>query len=227
MATKRPEFVARWGLASPDTGWATGWWHFITSRASSAFIAGARFTPSAGIQESRHFGGLRAGGWRVCAIRAGNGLDCGTRRGENPRWVSFERATLVEPLNTCLKAVVQCDPQPEDFVRSWGRGYRADVHHAGEPPGRPRRGHRYHRRAIAGGGQVRRRIHLGPRTTDVASEVKRLTGGRGADLVIVAVSAHGIVDQAMACSRPGSKILLFCPNFGYGTPSRPPGPTSV
>jgi L-iditol 2-dehydrogenase len=44
---------------------------------------------------------------------------------------------------------------------------------------------------------------------DIASEVKRLTGGRGADLVIVAVSARGIVDQAMACSRPGSRILLF------------------
>ena len=31
----------------------------------------------------------------------------------------------------------------------------------------------------------------------------------GADLVIVAVSARGIVDQAIACSRPGSRILLF------------------
>src|SRR3954451_23833967 len=30
--------------------------------------------------------------------------------------VSFELATLVEPLNTCLKAVVQSDPRPEDFV---------------------------------------------------------------------------------------------------------------
>src|SRR5689334_13210109 len=29
-----------------------------------------------------------------------------------PDGVSFERATLVEPLNTCLKAVVQADPQP-------------------------------------------------------------------------------------------------------------------
>jgi L-iditol 2-dehydrogenase len=48
-----------------------------------------------------------------------------------------------------------------------------------------------------------------PSTVDIASEVKRLTGGRGADLVIVAVSARGIVDQAMACSRPGSRILLF------------------
>src|SRR5207302_1840271 len=48
-----------------------------------------------------------------------------------------------------------------------------------------------------------------PRGLDVAAEVKRLTGGRGADLVIVAASVPGIVDQAIACSRPGSRILLF------------------
>ena len=80
-----------------------------------------------------------------------------------PDGVSFERATLVEPLNTCLKAVVQCDPQPEDFVVDPGAGAdRADVHHAGEAHGRARRGHRYHRRAVAGGGAVRRGIRLGP-----------------------------------------------------------------
>jgi NADPH:quinone reductase-like Zn-dependent oxidoreductase len=39
-----------------------------------------------------------------------------------PDGISFERATLVEPLNTCLKAVVQCDPQPEDFVVILGQG---------------------------------------------------------------------------------------------------------
>ena len=39
-----------------------------------------------------------------------------------PDGISFERATLVEPLNTCLKAVVQCDPQPEDFVLVMGQG---------------------------------------------------------------------------------------------------------
>ena len=39
-----------------------------------------------------------------------------------PDGISFERATLVEPLNTCLKAVVQCDPQPEDLVVVLGQG---------------------------------------------------------------------------------------------------------
>ena len=39
-----------------------------------------------------------------------------------PDGISFERATLVEPLNTCLKAVVQCDPQRGDFVVILGQG---------------------------------------------------------------------------------------------------------
>src|SRR5207248_3641846 len=48
-----------------------------------------------------------------------------------------------------------------------------------------------------------------PRTSDVVAEVKRLTDGRGADLVIVAASAPGIVEQAIRSSRPGARILLF------------------
>jgi len=48
-----------------------------------------------------------------------------------------------------------------------------------------------------------------PRVTDVDKEVKSLTDGRGADLVIVAASVPGIVEQAIQSSRPGSRILLF------------------
>ena len=36
-----------------------------------------------------------------------------------------------------------------------------------------------------------------------------MTSGRGADLVIVAASSDGVVEQAMAISRPGARILLF------------------
>ncbi len=39
-----------------------------------------------------------------------------------PDGVSFERATLVEPLNTCLKAVAQCNPEPGEFVLIMGQG---------------------------------------------------------------------------------------------------------
>jgi len=127
-----------------------------------------------------------------------------------PDGISFERATLVEPLNTCLKAVVQCDPEPGDFVLVLGQG----------PIGlmftmlTRRTGAR-----VAATDTIPERLEIAarcgadltwnPLTTDVAAEVRRLTGGRGADLVIVAVSVPGIVSQAIACSRPGARILLF------------------
>ena len=127
-----------------------------------------------------------------------------------PEGISFERATLVEPLNTCLKAVVRCDPQPEDFVVILGQG----------PIGlmftmlTRRTGAR-----VAATDTIDARLELAsrcgaefawdPRHVDVTAEARRLTGGRGADLVIVATSVPGIVEQAMACSRPGSRILLF------------------
>jgi L-iditol 2-dehydrogenase len=127
-----------------------------------------------------------------------------------PEGVSFESATLVEPLNTCLKAVVQCDPQPEDFVVVLGQGpiglmFTMLTHRTGA--------------RVAASDTIDSRLQLAarcgaefawdPRTMDVAAEVKTLTGGRGADLVIVAASVPGIVNQAIACSRPGSRILLF------------------
>jgi len=127
-----------------------------------------------------------------------------------PDGISFERATLVEPLNTCLKAVVQADPQRDEFVVVLGQG----------PIGLmftmlvKRSGARVavtdtipERLAIAA--RCGAELTWDPRTVDVASEVKGRTGGRGADLVVIAVSAPGIVEQAMACSRPGARVLLF------------------
>src|SRR5512142_556624 len=101
-----------------------------------------------------------------------------------PEGVSFERATLVEPLNTCLKAVVQCDPQPDDFVAVIGQGpiglmFTMLVRRTGArvavtdtiPE----------RRAIAS--RCGAEFAWDPRGMDVAGEVKRLTANRGADIV--------------------------------------------
>ena len=127
-----------------------------------------------------------------------------------PDGISFERATFVEPLNTCLKAVAQCDPQPEDFVLVMGQGpiglmFTMLVNRAGA-------------RIAATDAMLERlatalrcgaKFAFDPLRQDIPAEVKRLTEGRGADLVIVAASAKGIVNQAIASSRPGARILLF------------------
>ena len=127
-----------------------------------------------------------------------------------PEGVSFERASLVEPLNTCLKAVVQCDPQPEELALVMGQGpiglmFTMLVKRSGA--------------RVAVTDTIGARLEVAqrcgadltydPARVDVAAKVKDLTKGRGADLVIVAASARGIVEQAIACSRPGARILLF------------------
>ena len=127
-----------------------------------------------------------------------------------PEGVSFERATLVEPLNTCLKAVVQCGPRPGERVLILGQGpiglmFTMLVNRTGA--------------RIAVTDRIAERLAIAsrcgaefawdPDSVDVAAEGKRLTDGRGADLVIVAASVAGIVDRAIAASRPGAKILLF------------------
>jgi L-iditol 2-dehydrogenase len=127
-----------------------------------------------------------------------------------PDGISFEEASLVEPMNTCLKAVNQCDPQPHDTVLVMGQG----------PIGLmftmlcAQRGARVVATDTIGlrlelSQQCGAEISLDPRNSDVASVVRSMTEGRGADIVFVAVSAGGIVEEAVRYSRPGAKIMLF------------------
>jgi L-iditol 2-dehydrogenase len=126
-----------------------------------------------------------------------------------PDTVSFERASFVEPVNTCLKAVVQCAPQPDELAVVIGQGpigliFTMLLRRTGA--------------AVLATDTIRARRDLSrqcgalacdPREDDVNGEVRRMTDGRGADLVIVAASVPGIVEQAIRFSRPGARILLF------------------
>ncbi len=139
-------------------------------------------------------------------------MDWIVRRGVEkvPEGVPFEVACLVEPVNTCLKAVVEADPRPGEVVAILGQGpigllFTMLVGLRGA-------------RIVATDIWPRRRelaVELGaeaawdPRNGGIAARIRAMTEGRGADLVIVAASAPGIVGQAVECSRPGSRILLF------------------
>ncbi len=127
-----------------------------------------------------------------------------------PAGVSFDQACFVEPVNTCLKGVKQIDPQPEDVVAILGQGpigliFTMIVARTGS-------------RIVATDTMVERRElackfgaaeAFDPRAGELEKTAFQLTDGRGADVVIVAASAPGIVEQAVRCSRPGARILLF------------------
>jgi L-iditol 2-dehydrogenase len=127
-----------------------------------------------------------------------------------PDGCSFERATLVEPLNTCLKAVVQCALEPDEYVLVMGQGpigllFTMLANRTGARIGVTDTIPERLELAARCGAQAA----WNPLTADVPAAAKALTEGRGADVVIVAASVPGILDQAMACSRPGARVLLF------------------
>ncbi len=140
-------------------------------------------------------------------------MDWVVRRGvvKIPDGISFDRASFVEPVNTCLKALEKCAAAPGETVLVLGQGPIGllftillqrkgieDVYTTDIVAARLEASERIGARQAWSGGEV-----------DVASEVRQRTEGRGADLVIVAASAAGIVEQAIAASRPGGRVLLF------------------
>ena len=127
-----------------------------------------------------------------------------------PDSVSFETAAFVEPVNTCLKAVLQCDPQAGDVVLVQGQGpigllftmllkLRGCTVVVTDTIGK----------RLALSRQCGATVALDPRASDVAAELKGLTDGRGADMVFVATNVKGLVEEAIRCTRPGAKIMLF------------------
>lgn len=127
-----------------------------------------------------------------------------------PAGVPFERAAFVEPLNTCLKGIVQTDPKAEDLVVILGQGpigllFTMLVQRIGATmvttDSMPFRREQSKRFGAA--------LSADPRDPELKSRILDMSGGRGADMVIVAASARGIVEQAVSYTRPGARILLF------------------
>lgn len=134
-----------------------------------------------------------------------------------PAGVSFEQASFVEPVNTCVKGWHAVAPQPGEICAILGQGpigliFTMLAKHHGT------------RAIVTDTMEARRELALSlgaeaafdPRDAASGSgneafpaHIRSLTEGRGADCVIIAASAKGIVEQAVACSRPGARILLF------------------
>ncbi len=127
-----------------------------------------------------------------------------------PDHVSYDEASFIEPLNTCLKAVSLAGPQPGDFVLIQGQGpigllftmlMRLRGVRLAVTDTIPER--------LALGLRFGAEVAWNPREVNVPEAMKRFAAGRGADLVIAATSARGLVEEALSSSRPGARILLF------------------
>ncbi len=126
-----------------------------------------------------------------------------------PNGVSFDQACWVEPVNTCLKGIQMLAVRSGDVVAVLGQGpigliFTMLLKRAGATV--VASDTIAYRRAISQG--LGASAH-DPRELAFESELQDKTMQRGADNVIVATNAPGLVDQALRISRPGAKILLF------------------
>jgi L-iditol 2-dehydrogenase len=130
-----------------------------------------------------------------------------------PADVTFEEATFVEPVNTCLKAVRKARVASGETVLVIGQGpigmllmllaknESAIVYTSDPMAGR--------REASVRFGAVK---SFDPAKENIASEIRRQTGGRGADAVLLAVPNPALVPEALSLARPGGRVLLFAHN---------------
>jgi L-iditol 2-dehydrogenase len=127
-----------------------------------------------------------------------------------PDGVSFEQASFIEPVNTCMKGIETLRLMPEETVLVIGQG----------PIGiilsvlARRHGVRVitsdlfpQRHTIAKAFGLNENIDAS--TSDTVRTIKELTEGRGADAVILAVAGNALIRSAMDATRPGGRVLLF------------------
>jgi L-iditol 2-dehydrogenase len=130
-----------------------------------------------------------------------------------PKDVSFEEAAFVEPVNTCLKAVRKARVARGENILVIGQGpigmllmilaihEGATVYTSDPMSGR--------RAASVRFGAAE---SFDPTEGNLAAEVRRRTGGRGADAVLLAVPNASLVPEALDIARPGGRVLLFAHN---------------
>ncbi len=127
-----------------------------------------------------------------------------------PDDVSYEQASFVEPVNTCIKGIETLSLKPGETVFVIGQGpigimlatlaQRAGAHVLTSdlfPL----------RLTIAKDFGLLNAMDAS--SGDTVQKVKDLTEGRGADAVILAVAGNGLIRPALDATRPGGRVLLF------------------
>jgi L-iditol 2-dehydrogenase len=130
-----------------------------------------------------------------------------------PGDVTFEEATFVEPVNTCLKAIQKARVAAGELVFVIGQGpigllltflsHRAGATVFASDPLSVRRA-----MSLRFGSES----CFDPAGADLVAEVRARRSGIGADAVLLAVPDTKLVRTALDIVRPGGRVLLFAQN---------------
>jgi L-iditol 2-dehydrogenase len=126
-----------------------------------------------------------------------------------PDHVSYEQASYIEPVNTCLKGIETLQLKPGETVLVIGQGPIGIILAllAKRTGARVITSDLYRERLkVANSLGLSESLDGG---ADWVTEIKSLTERRGADAVIVAVASNSLIPKALDATRPGGRVLLF------------------
>jgi L-iditol 2-dehydrogenase len=127
-----------------------------------------------------------------------------------PDHVSFEAASFLEPLNTCLKALETASLEPGETVVVYGQGpVGLLMTQAASCEGAHVVGLDFLENRLAVARELGADAALNPEKDNVKMMIAGLTDGRGADLAIVAAANPSAIADAQSIVRRGGRVLLF------------------
>jgi len=127
-----------------------------------------------------------------------------------PNDVSFEEASFLEPLNTCLKALETAALEPGELVVVYGQGpVGLLMMQAARCAGARVVGLDFLDKRLEVARELGALLALNPVKDDVGTAVGKRTDGRGADLAIVAAASPRAIEDAQRIIRRGGRVLLF------------------
>jgi L-iditol 2-dehydrogenase len=130
-----------------------------------------------------------------------------------PDTLSFEEATLIEPVACCIRAVRKYNVQPSDVVAIVGAGPSGIVNtmllrNSGASKIIVSDLVDYRLKVAE---KVGADLTINPKNEDFVEKLKIVTDGRGADLVVVTAPSVEAFSQGMQACRRGGTLLLFAP----------------
>jgi L-iditol 2-dehydrogenase len=127
-----------------------------------------------------------------------------------PNHISFEEASFLEPMNTCLKALETAALKSGEVVTILGQGpVGLMLMQAARCEGAQVVGLDFMPSRLDVARELGAQFAFLPDSDEAVSTIARLTDGRGADLAIVATTDQRAVTGAQDMIRRGGRVLLF------------------
>jgi L-iditol 2-dehydrogenase len=127
-----------------------------------------------------------------------------------PDSVSYEQASFVEPVNTCIKAIEILAPKPGETVLVIGQGPIGIIlAYLSKSAGADVVTSDLFQQRLTIATTFGLQDSVDASRQDAVSFVKQRTEGRGADAVILAVAGDSLIRPAMDAARPGGRVMLF------------------